>query len=85
MFGCGMMWREAAPAACWCFRPTATCAPFCRVWCSLVTAQAAYRGLLSPAREWVTNLWLVDGGPSRDIMAWWAPGRPKSLPSERCG
>jgi uncharacterized membrane protein YedE/YeeE len=34
-----------------------------------VTAQASYRGLLSPSREWLTNLWLVDGGPSRDIMS----------------
>ncbi|MBA7469304.1 MAG: YeeE/YedE family protein [Bradyrhizobium icense] len=34
-----------------------------------VTAQAAYRGLLSPAREWLTKLWLVDGRPSRDIMS----------------
>ncbi|MBI3699755.1 MAG: YeeE/YedE family protein [Afipia sp.] len=34
-----------------------------------VTAQAAYHGLLSPAREWLTGLWLVEGGSSRDIMS----------------
>ena len=44
-----------------------------------VTAQASYRGLLSPAREWLTNLWLVDGGPSRDIMAVFGAGTPEKL------
>ncbi len=44
-----------------------------------VTAQASYRGLLSPAREWLTNLWLVDGGPSRDIMSLFGGGTPEKL------
>lgn len=34
-----------------------------------VVAQASYRGLLAPWREAITNLWLIDGGTSRDIMA----------------
>ncbi|HRK24209.1 MAG TPA: YeeE/YedE family protein [Beijerinckiaceae bacterium] len=34
-----------------------------------VAAQASFRGLLAPAREQLTGLWLVDGGPSRDIIA----------------
>lgn len=34
-----------------------------------VVAQASYRGLLAPWREAITNLWLIDGGQSRDIMA----------------
>jgi uncharacterized membrane protein YedE/YeeE len=44
-----------------------------------VTAQASYRGLLSPAREWLTNLWLVDGGSARDIMAVLGAGTPEKL------
>lgn len=34
-----------------------------------VVAQASFRGLLSPLREAITGLWLIDGGQSRDIMA----------------
>lgn len=34
-----------------------------------VVAQASFRGLLSPLREALTGLWLIDGGQSRDIMA----------------
>lgn len=44
-----------------------------------VTAQASYRGLLAPTREWLTNLWPVDGGPSRDIMAVFGAGTPETL------
>ncbi|MGJ4948712.1 YeeE/YedE family protein [Bradyrhizobium sp. HKCCYLS20291] len=45
----------------------------------VVTAQASYRGLLSPAREWLTSLWQVDGGQSRDIMAMFGAGTPEKL------
>lgn len=34
-----------------------------------VMAQAAFRGVLAPLRETITNFWLIDGGQSRDIMA----------------
>ncbi|MGQ7792613.1 YeeE/YedE family protein [Faunimonas sp. B44] len=34
-----------------------------------VTAQAAWTGALAPAREALTGLWLVEGGPSRDLLA----------------
>lgn len=34
-----------------------------------VAAQAAYRGILAPVRDWITRLWLVDGGPGRDLVA----------------
>jgi uncharacterized membrane protein YedE/YeeE len=33
-----------------------------------VVAQSSFRGLLAPAREWLTGLWLVEGGAARDIM-----------------
>lgn len=34
-----------------------------------VTAQAALNGFLSPARIWLTGLWTIEGGPSRDLLA----------------
>ncbi len=34
-----------------------------------LVAQASYRGVLTPAREWVAGLWTVPGGIDRDLMA----------------
>lgn len=34
-----------------------------------LVAQASYRGILTPAREWVAGLWTVPGGVDRDLMA----------------
>ena len=33
-----------------------------------VTVQASIAGLLAPARLWVTSLWLVEGGPERNLL-----------------
>jgi uncharacterized protein len=35
-----------------------------------LVAQASLRGVLSPAREWLSNLWTIDGGPARNMLAW---------------
>lgn len=34
-----------------------------------VSAQAAYRGLLAPARTEITSWWMVPGGPDREILS----------------
>lgn len=34
-----------------------------------VTAQASYRGVLSPLREGLARLWTIPGGPARDAVA----------------
>ncbi|MGE0698941.1 MAG: YeeE/YedE family protein [Hyphomicrobiaceae bacterium] len=34
-----------------------------------LVAQASYRGALSPAREWISALWTVDGGAQRSLLA----------------
>jgi uncharacterized protein len=34
-----------------------------------VTAQAAWTGMLSPARQWLSELWTVEGGSARDLVA----------------
>ena len=33
-----------------------------------VTVQASIAGLLAPARLWVTSLWMVEGGPDRNLL-----------------
>jgi uncharacterized membrane protein YedE/YeeE len=33
-----------------------------------VTVQASISGLLAPARLWVTSLWMVEGGPERNVL-----------------
>jgi uncharacterized membrane protein YedE/YeeE len=34
-----------------------------------VTAQASLNGLLSPLRQWLSGLWTISGGASRDLLA----------------
>lgn len=33
-----------------------------------VTVQASISGVLAPARQWVTALWMVEGGPDRNLL-----------------
>ena len=33
-----------------------------------VTVQASISGLLAPARQWFTGLWMVEGGPERNLL-----------------
>ncbi len=35
-----------------------------------LVAQASLRGVLSPAREWLANLWTIEGGPARNMLSW---------------
>lgn len=35
-----------------------------------LVAQASLRGVLSPGREWLANLWTIEGGPSRNLLSW---------------
>lgn len=39
-----------------------------------VVAQASLRGALSPLREWLSELWTVQGGASRNLMSFVAGG-----------
>jgi len=34
-----------------------------------ITAQASLRGALSPLRAYISNLWTLEGGPERDLIA----------------
>lgn len=35
-----------------------------------LVAQASLRGVLSPGREWLANIWTIEGGPSRNMLSW---------------
>ncbi|MFO1110153.1 MAG: YeeE/YedE family protein [Bradyrhizobium sp.] len=68
MFGCGMVLARGCASRLLVLSANGNLRALLSGLVFAVTAQAAYRGLLSPAREWLTSLWLVDGGPSRDVM-----------------
>ncbi|MGX4768688.1 YeeE/YedE family protein [Bradyrhizobium guangdongense] len=79
MFGCGMILARGCASRLLVLSANGNLRALLSGLVFAVTAQASYRGLLSPAREWVTNLWLVDGGPSRDIMAVFGGGTLEKL------
>ena len=79
MFGCGMILARGCASRLLVLSANGNLRALLSGLVFAVTAQASYRGLLSPAREWLTNLWLVDGGPSRDITAVFGAGTPEKL------
>src|SRR5689334_22297 len=79
MFGCGMILARGCASRLLVLSANGNLRALLSGLVFAVTAQASYRGLLSPARECVTNLWLVDGGPSRDIMGLVGGGTPEKI------
>lgn len=79
MFGCGMVLTRGCASRLLVLSANGNLRALLSGLVFAVTAQASYRGVLSPAREWLTNLWLVDGGPSRDIMAALGGGLPEKI------
>ena len=79
MFGCGMILARGCASRLLVLSANGNLRALLAGLVFAVTAQASYRGLLSPAREWLTNLWLVDGGPSRDVMSLLGGGTPEKL------
>lgn len=79
MFGCGMILARGCASRLLVLSANGNLRALLSGLVFAVTAQAAYRGLLAPAREWLTNLWLVDGGPSRDIMSLLGGGTPEKI------
>ncbi len=79
MFGCGMILARGCASRLLVLSANGNLRALLSGLVFAVTAQASYRGLLSPAREWLTNLWLVDGGPSRDIMSLVGGGTAEKL------
>ncbi|MBI5261768.1 MAG: YeeE/YedE family protein [Bradyrhizobium sp.] len=79
MFGCGMILSRGCASRLLVLSANGNLRALLSGLVFAVTAQAAYRGSLSPAREWLANLWLVDGGPSRDIMSLVGGGTSEKL------
>ena len=79
MFGCGMVLARGCASRLLVLSANGNLRALLSGLVFAVTAQAAWRGLLSPAREWMTGLWLVDGGPSRDIMSLLGGATPEKL------
>ena len=79
MFGCGMILARGCASRLLVLSANGNLRALLSGLVFAVTAQASYRGLLSPVREWLSNLWLVDGGPSRDIMSLIGGGTPGKL------
>lgn len=69
MFGCGMVLARGCASRLLVLSANGNLRALLSGLVFAVTAQATYRGLLSPAREWLTTLWLIEGGQSRDIMS----------------
>src|SRR5689334_21790608 len=79
MFGCGMILARGCASRLLVLSANGNLRALLSGLVFAVTAQAAYRGLLAPAREWLTNLWLVDGGPSRDVTSLFGGGTPEKI------
>jgi uncharacterized membrane protein YedE/YeeE len=79
MFGCGMVLARGCASRLLVLSANGNLRALLSGLVFAVTAQAAYRGLLSPAREWLTGLWLVEGGPSRDVMSLVGGGTPVKI------
>lgn len=79
LFGCGMILARGCASRLLVLSANGNLRALLSGLIFAVTAQSAYHGLLSPLREWLTNLWLVDGGPSRDIMSLFGGGTPEKL------
>lgn len=79
MFGCGMVLARGCASRLLVLSANGNLRALLSGLVFAVTAQASYRGLLAPAREWLTGLWLVDGGPSRDVMTLVGGGTPEKI------
>lgn len=79
MFGCGMVLARGCASRLLVLSATGNLRALLSGLVFAVTAQAAYRGILSPAREWLSELWLIDGGSARDITSYIGGGTSTKL------
>lgn len=70
MFGCGMVLARGCASRLLVLSANGNLRSLLSGLVFAVTAQAAYHGVLAPAREGLANLWVIEGGASRDLMAW---------------
>ncbi|TCS63681.1 YeeE/YedE family protein [Varunaivibrio sulfuroxidans] len=69
MFGAGMIFSRGCAARLLVLSATGNLRALLAGLVLTIIAQASLRGVLSPFREGLAELWTVDGGRSRDLMA----------------
>ncbi|PVA10865.1 lipocalin [Pelagivirga sediminicola] len=69
MFGCGMILARGCASRLLVLSATGNLRAIVSGLVLTLAAQASLRGVLSPLRERLASLWLVDGGKARDILA----------------
>lgn len=70
MFGCGMILARGCASRLLVLSATGNLRAIVSGLVLTLVAQSALRGVLSPFREKLGALWVVDGGASRDLLAW---------------
>ncbi len=69
MFGCGMILSRGCASRLLVLSATGNLRALVSGLILTVTAQASLRGVLSPVRLYLSELWTVEGGYSRDLIA----------------
>jgi len=70
MFGCGMILARGCASRLLVLSATGNLRAIVSGLVLTLVAQSALRGVLSPARESLSALWLIDGGAARNLLAW---------------
>lgn len=76
MFGCGMILARGCASRLLILSATGNLRALITGLVLTLVAQASLRGALSPAREWMGSLWLVQGGEGRNMLAQIGMGAP---------
>ncbi len=69
MFGAGMILARGCASRILILSATGNLRCFVSGLILTIVAQASLRGILAPVREWAANLWVVDGGSNRELLA----------------
>ena len=76
MFGAGMIMARGCASRLLVLSATGNLRALISGLIVTLVAQASLRGVLSPAREKISTLWMVDGGPTRDLLKLMGGGAP---------
>ena len=76
MFGCGMILARGCASRLLILSATGNLRALITGLVLTLVAQASLRGALSPAREWMGSLWLVQGGEGRNMLSQIGMGAP---------
>jgi uncharacterized membrane protein YedE/YeeE len=68
LFGCGMILARGCASRLLVLSATGNLRALISGLIFVVVAQASYQGLLEPLRLALTDIWMIDGGPARDLV-----------------